>query len=105
MAKTTSKTPYVEAYQKGKSLYEKGATTQKNYLKDSYKQQVAGINSDYDRTANQAYVQYRQNEKAQEARYGRGFYKCAFIRYAANGRNGNRHRPHGNAADKSVVHP
>ncbi len=59
-----SKTPYEDAYEKGKGMYEQGATEQKKYLEDSYKEQITGINKDYDRTANQAYVQYRQNQKA-----------------------------------------
>ena len=61
---TVSSTPYEDSYKKIADVYKDGATDQKKYLENSYKQQITGINSDYDRTANQAYVQYRQNQKA-----------------------------------------
>ena len=60
----TASTPYEDAYNKGKKMYEDNAAEQRKYLEDSYKKQVEGINENYDRTANQTYVQYRQNQKA-----------------------------------------
>ena len=56
------KTPYMDLHEKGATMLRENAESQKKYLEDSYKEQVAGINKDYDRTANQAYILYKKNQ-------------------------------------------